>query len=92
MMNCKYSRTATKVQANARVASDIQWRTALRHHASQRYALGAGENQTQMQQRVCAWSAGWEENNKFQENFLYERNVRKQTLKWNHKKRENQNG
>ena len=76
MMNHEYSHTATKVQANARVASDSRWRTAPHHHASQRYALGAEENQTQMQQRVYAWTAEWEENNKFQEKFLYERLMR----------------
>ena len=79
MTNCEYSRTAIKVQAKARVAAAVQWRTALHHHVSRQYAPDAGENQTQTQQRVCVRSAGWDEINKFQENFRYEWNVRKQT-------------
>ena len=79
MTNREHSHTAIKVQAKARVAAAVQWRTALRHHASRQYAPDAGENQTQTQQRVCVRSAGWDEINKFQENFLYEWNVRKQT-------------
>ena len=79
MTNCEHSHTAIKVQAKVRVAAADEWRTALHHHVSRQYAPDAGENQTQTQQRVCVRSAGWDEFNKFQENFLYEWNVRKQT-------------